>query len=65
MVDASARGYRGAMDDGAHSLADPPHPPVLRPLDSLRAADLPDAGGKGANLGELLAAGLPVPPGFV
>ena len=27
--------------------------------------DIPVAGGKGANLGELTAAGLPVPPGFV
>lgn len=39
--------------------------PTLRPLASVRAADLPAAGGKGANLGELLAAGLPVPDGFV
>ena len=38
--------------------------PTLRPLASVRAADLPAAGGKGANLGELLAAGLPVPDGF-
>jgi pyruvate,water dikinase len=29
------------------------------------AADADDAGGKGANLGELVAAGLPVPPAFV
>src|ERR1700757_3059831 len=28
-------------------------------------ADAEDAGGKGANLGELVAAGLPVPPAFV
>ncbi len=27
-------------------------------------ADLPDVGGKGANLGEMTRAGLPVPPGF-
>ncbi len=27
--------------------------------------DLPEAGGKGANLGELTRAGIPVPPGFV
>lgn len=46
------------MDDGGASS-------LLRPLASLRAADLPLAGGKGANLGELLGAGLPVPPGFV
>jgi pyruvate,water dikinase len=39
--------------------------PTLRPLASVRAADLPVAGGKGANLGELMAAGLPVPDGFV
>ncbi|MEA5456404.1 PEP/pyruvate-binding domain-containing protein [Sinomonas sp. JGH33] len=46
------------MDDGASSS-------LLKPLAALRAADLPAAGGKGANLGELIAAGLPVPPGFV
>ena len=34
-------------------------------LDGLRLADEPLAGGKGANLGELVRAGLPVPPGFV
>ena len=37
----------------------------LRPLDELRASDADVAGGKGANLGELRAAGLPVPDGFV
>lgn len=31
----------------------------------LRATDFALAGGKGANLGELAAAGLPVPPAFV
>ena len=36
----------------------------VRPLSDLRAADLPSAGGKGANLGELIRAGQPVPPGF-
>lgn len=34
-------------------------------FDQLRLADADEAGGKGANLGELVAAGLPVPPGFV
>ena len=33
-------------------------------LDRVRATDIPLAGGKGANLGELIAAGLPVPGGF-
>jgi pyruvate,water dikinase len=34
-------------------------------LDSLAQTDTATAGGKGANLGELVHAGLPVPPGFV
>src|SRR5690606_5866413 len=38
--------------------------PIL-PLDELTKADVPIAGGKGANLGELRHAGFPVPPGFV
>jgi pyruvate,water dikinase len=38
----------------------------VRDISTLRlAADAEDAGGKGANLGELVAAGLPVPPAFV
>ena len=38
---------------------------LVRPLRSVGAADRPVAGGKGASLGELHRAGLPVPPGFV
>lgn len=38
---------------------------IARQLTDLRRGDLDLAGGKGANLGELLAAGLPVPDGFV
>jgi pyruvate,water dikinase len=34
-------------------------------FDTLSRADVSRVGGKGANLGELTAAGLPVPPGFV
>jgi pyruvate,water dikinase len=37
----------------------------VRDFQALRREDTPIAGGKGANLGELTAAGLPVPPGFV
>ncbi|MFE2752318.1 phosphoenolpyruvate synthase [Actinosynnema sp. NPDC059335] len=37
----------------------------VRTFAELRAHDTPIAGGKGANLGELTAAGFPVPPGFV
>ncbi len=38
---------------------------LVRPFSSLRRGDFEYAGGKGANLGELTAAGLPVPDGFV
>ena len=37
----------------------------VRSLSELGAGDLALAGGKGANLGELVRAGLPVPPAFV
>jgi len=37
----------------------------VRDFETLRRSDTPVAGGKGANLGEMTAAGLPVPPGFV
>jgi pyruvate,water dikinase len=40
-------------------------PIAVRSFDDLSRADVPFAGGKGANLGELTRAGLPVPPGFV
>lgn len=39
--------------------------PVLRSLADIQVSDADSVGGKGANLGELIAAGLPVPPGFV
>lgn len=38
---------------------------IIRPLADLRGADIGFSGGKGAHLGELLAAGFPVPDGFV
>ncbi|MGI5132835.1 phosphoenolpyruvate synthase [Pseudonocardia sp. CA-107938] len=37
----------------------------VRGLDAIRVGDAPTVGGKAANLGELIAAGFPVPPGFV
>lgn len=37
----------------------------VREISTLSLDDAEAAGGKGANLGELVAAGLPVPPGFV
>ncbi len=48
----------------------PPEIPIggedpVRRFERLTRADVAFAGGKGANLGELSAAGFPVPPGFV
>ena len=37
----------------------------VRPLAEVRLTDVRSAGGKGANLGELMSAGIDVPPGFV
>ena len=37
----------------------------VRTFSQLRVTDVSYAGGKGANLGELTSAGVPVPPGFV
>ena len=57
-----------APDKQATTKADPEasgrSAPIKR-FDQLRKGDTESAGGKGANLGELSAAGLPVPPGFV
>ena len=39
--------------------------PLVKSFSELSRADVAFAGGKGANLGELTSAGLPVPPGFV
>ncbi|HID42116.1 MAG TPA: phosphoenolpyruvate synthase, partial [Pyrodictium sp.] len=39
--------------------------PLIIWIENLRAKDVDLAGGKGANLGELVSAGVPVPPGFV
>lgn len=38
---------------------------MVRDLEEIRKEDMPSVGGKGANLGELTAAGITVPPGFV
>ena len=40
-------------------------PHLARPLTSVRGSDRPAVGGKAATLGELTAAGIPVPSGFV
>jgi pyruvate,water dikinase len=43
----------------------PPGLVPVRPFSELSTSDVAYAGGKGANLGRLTQAGLPVPPGFV
>ena len=40
-------------------------PRTVTTLSEVRASDVSLVGGKGANLGEMIAAGFPVPPGFV
>lgn len=42
-----------------------PRQELVLPLELVSAEMLPDVGGKAANLGELMRAGLPVPAGFV
>jgi len=46
-------------------MSSPPTTAFIRPFADLGHEDVAYAGGKGANLGELTRAGLPVPPGFV
>ena len=38
---------------------------LIKPFSQIRRSDVPTVGGKGANLGEMTAAGFPVPDGFV
>ena len=45
--------------------AEPTQNTIVRQFTALRRAHTSVVGGKGANLGEMTAAGLPVPPGFV
>ena len=40
-------------------------PTFVKDIAELGMKDAEVAGGKGANMGEMVAAGLPVPPGFV
>ena len=54
----------GAGAPAQDQRQEPRHELVL-PLELVSAEMLPDVGGKAANLGELMRAGLPVPAGFV
>ena len=54
------------MSTSPTTVRDPIHTaPAVCNLADIRITDADGVGGKGANLGELIAAGLPVPPGFV
>jgi pyruvate,water dikinase len=54
-----------STDLGSTATGNDPSRRHVRPFTSLGLGDADLAGGKGANLGELTLAGLPVPPGFV
>ena len=56
---------RLAHSENEQVSADSPPGTVIKTFAQLRRTDVATVGGKGANLGELTAAGLPVPPGFV
>ena len=46
------------------AVVEPTSPPIVRQFRDLRREHTPVVGGKGANLGEMTSAGLPVPAGF-
>src|SRR5690606_36637310 len=56
-------GVGGDVAEGSEAMSAGTSEWVL-PLSAVGAGDLARVGGKGANLGVLVAAGLPVPPGF-
>ena len=54
-----------SVSDTAAQPASTKTPALVLPFSSISRADIARVGGKGANLGEMTRAGLPVPPGFV
>src|SRR5207253_696733 len=65
MPPRSARLATNEEEDGVPTEQCRVSGPLVVPLSTLGAQDLTVAGGKGANLGELIRAGFPVPDGFV
>ncbi len=61
----SATHTEPSLTDTQPSEPTQPFEDAVRPFAQLRREDTAYGGGKGANLGELTAAGLPVPDGFV
>ncbi len=64
---AQGRAFGNAAELGSDRArpGEPRDVEFVRPFDRIRLSDADLVGGKGANLGELTGAGLPVPPGFV
>src|SRR5215472_14616960 len=56
---------RAVKDTDDSDAGRPSDEALVVPFAKARRADVGTIGGKGANLGEMTAAGLPVPPGFV
>src|SRR3989338_3452878 len=49
----------------SNNLLDIKQEPFIKGFKEIGKNDAPSAGGKGASLGEMTQAGIPVPPGFV
>ena len=65
-IDMAAEAAIAPADEARSPVAvEAPKAPLIRRLSDVGRADIPDIGGKGANLGELQRAGLPVPPAFL
>jgi pyruvate,water dikinase len=62
--DTAPLSARDGREPPAEAVADPAGPALVLPLRALGSGSLAIAGGKAANLGILLQAGLPVPDGF-
>src|SRR6185437_14632354 len=60
-----ARAREGRRPDGRYRCMTPAIDPLWLPLAASAASDVAVAGGKGASLARLQAAGLPVPPAFI
>ncbi len=60
-----AKGHTAGQAAGPGSKSRGQEPAYVLWFDALTRKDVPIAGGKGANLGEMTRAGLPVPRGFV
>jgi pyruvate,water dikinase len=65
MSDTTTAVIGAAPDQAGRGATEGAGPTVVRRFADIGREDIASVGGKGANLGELTRAGLPVPPGFV